>query len=528
MNILQITGSDWALVIVLPVVAILIGIVLGIYIRVVFYNKTIKAATQDKQKILDNALIEANKIKKDTINETKSELQQLKKDHENDLRERRSVVVELEKKAIQKEESLSQRSLNLDKREENLTLREVKINSKKEELDELEKKIITNFETSEKKLLEVGNLSSEEARNIIIDRAKESTQREVELLIKSEYENAKETANSKAKELISSAIQKYASEVVAERTVSTVNLPNDDVKGKIIGREGRNIRTIEALTGVDVIIDDTPDTIVLSGFDPVRREIAKRSLEYLISDGRIHPGRIEEVVEKTKLEVDNIMREKGDAAIFEVNIGKVHPDLIKFLGRLHFRTSYGQNVLKHSIETAFICGKIAVELGENEILARRAGLFHDIGKAIDHEQEGTHAGLGYELATRYHEPKEVLDGIISHHGEKPATTIIGVLVAASDAISAARPGARNENLENYIKRLENLEKIATDFGGVDKAYAISAGREIRVIVKPEDVDDIKSFALAKQIKEKIEATMVYPGTITVTVIRETRAKEIAK
>jgi ribonuclease Y len=423
---------------------------------------------------------------------------------------------------------MNRRTLHLDKREEALGLREEKLDEKRDQLEQLNSKAEEVLKEQEEKLMEISGLSVEQASEIIMTRVKDSMSDEIANYIKDEEERARNEVVSRSKNLLALAIQKYASETTTERTVSVVDLPNDEMKGRIIGREGRNIRTIEALTGVDLIIDDTPEAVVLSGFDPVRREIAKRALQTLVSDGRIHPGRIEEVVEKARVEVDMFIREAGEDAVFKVGIGRIHPDLVKLLGRLSFRTSYGQNVLKHSIEAAFLAGKLAVEIGEDEMLARRAGLLHDIGKAVDHEVEGGHVEIGVNIVNRYKEPKEVVDAIASHHGDKEPESVIAVLVAAADTLSAARPGARSESMENYIKRLEQLEQISNEIPGVEKSFAIQAGREVRVIVKADQIDDLSTFKVARQIKEQIEEKMTYPGTIKVTVIRETRATDIAK
>ncbi|MDR2828583.1 MAG: ribonuclease Y [Acholeplasmatales bacterium] len=530
MYVLLDTVSNIILAIAIPLLVIfgVAGLLVGHYLKLKKYDKTIKKAKADAETILLEAQRDASKQKKDAIAETKQEISELRREYELDLKERRAIVVELENKAIQKERALDQRSLNLDKKEDLLDQEKIKLNNQKELIDADRVKANVLLGDSQRKLDEISKLTEVEAKEIILNSVRAKMTNQITQFMIDEEIKAKDTAKEKAKELIADAVQKLASDTISERTVTVVNIPSDEIKGKIIGREGRNIRTIEALTGVDLIIDDTPEAVVLSGFDPIRREVAKRSLEYLIADGRIHPARIEEVVDKARNEVEVFIREKGEAAIFELNLGKVHPDLIKYLGKLHFRTSYGQNALKHSIETAFLAGKLAVELGEDEILARRAGLLHDIGKAIDHEIEGTHTEIGVGLASRYKEPDVVSDAIASHHGEKPARSVIAVLVAAADALSAARPGARNENVENYIKRLEQLEKISSDIKGVEKAYAISAGREVRVIVKPEEIDELKSYEIAREIKEKIENSMSYPGQIKVTVIRETRAQEIAK
>lgn len=508
--------------------AIVIGFAIGYFVRVWHREKSINASKELAEKIVEDGKKEAEKAKRESVLEAKQEIFVLRKDFDNDMRERRQVVVNLESKVTQREDTLNRRAVHLDKREETLALREEKLDEKKEQLEQLNSKAEEVLKQQEQKLIEISSLTVDEAREIIMGRVRDDMSDEIATYIRDEEERAKNEVQSRSKQLLSLAIQKYASETTTERTVSVVDLPNDEMKGRIIGREGRNIRTIEALTGVDLIIDDTPEAVVLSGFDPIRREIAKRALSTLVSDGRIHPGRIEEVVEKARVEMDIFIREAGEDAVFTTGIGRIHPDLVKLLGRLSFRTSYGQNVLRHSIEVAFLAGKLAVEIGEDEMLARRAGLLHDIGKAVDHEIEGGHVEIGVNIVNRYKEPKEVVDAIASHHGDKEAESIIAVLVAAADTLSAARPGARSESMENYIKRLEQLEAISNEIPGVEKSYAIQAGREIRVIVKADQIDDLSTFKVAREIKEQIEEKMTYPGTIKVTVIRETRATDIAK
>jgi len=528
MLFLQSGDLSWPVWSTLIILGLVLGVVFGYVIRVKLHEKSFSAAKEEAEKLVLDAEREAEKHKKESIIEAKQEIAVLKQEADLDIKERKNVVVELENKLNQREDMLDRRSSNLDRREEMLNTKENKIDEKKAELEQQNNKVEAILKAQEQKLNEIAGLTKEEAKKIIMDSVRESMKLEIAAYIKEEEEKAKLEVKSKAKNVLALAIQKYAGETAGENTVSTVSLPVEEMKGRIIGREGRNIRTIESLTGVDLIIDDTPEAVVLSGFDPVRREIAKRSLEILVSDGRIHPGRIEEVVERCRGEVEMVMREMGEEAVFKTGIGKIHPDLVRLLGRLNYRTSYGQNVLKHCVETAMIAGKLAAEIGENEVLARRAGLLHDIGKAVDHEIEGSHVEIGVELANKYREPKEVVDAIASHHEDVAPKSIIAVLVAAADALSSARPGARSDSLENYTKRLENLEAISNSVKGVSSSFAIQAGREVRVIVNPDEVDDLSTITIARQIKEEIENKLSYPGTIKVTVIRETRAVDVAK
>jgi ribonucrease Y len=484
-------------------------------------EKAIGSAEQKAKNMILDAENRSETIKKEITIEAKEEAHRMRSEVEREIRERRAEIQRSEKRLIQKEEAIDRKTENLEKKEESITQKEQSLIEKQHELDGFIAKQMEQLER-------ISGYTVEEAKSILLSNIEKEIRYEASVMIKDIESKAKEEADKKAKEIITGAIQRCAADHVAESTVSVVPLPNDEMKGRIIGREGRNIRAIETLTGVDLIIDDTPEAVILSGFDPVRREIARLSLEKLIVDGRIHPARIEEMVEKAEKEVNNIIKEEGEQATFEVGIHNLHPELIKLLGRLKYRTSYGQNVLKHSVEVAHLAGLMAGELGLDIKTAKRAGLLHDIGKAIDHEVEGTHVDIGIDLLRKYKESETIINGMAAHHGDYEPKSMEAVLIAAADALSAARPGARRETLETYIKRLQKLEEIANTTPGVERSFAIQAGREIRIIAKPEEMNDEEIVFLAREISKKIESELEYPGQIKVNVIRETRAIEYAK
>ena len=514
--------------IVFSILLILIGLFVGIIFMIILNSIKLMNASKKVQSLLDNAKKEADKLKRDSILEAKEENHRLKIELDKETKEKKQEIKDSEERLLAREESMDRRDQTLQNREQMLEDKENNLILKQKEIQEKQMELEETKDEQIKLLEKIAGYSKKEARELIMKKVEDMMNLEITSYIKDREAEAKLQADKSSKEMLVGAMQRYAADIAGEQTVTVVNLPNDEMKGRIIGREGRNIRTLESVTGVDLIIDDTPEALVLSSFDPYRREIARLTLETLIKDGRIHPSRIEEVYDKTVKEMQANLIEIGNNALFELGITKMEPELVETIGKLQFRTSYGQNALKHSLEIANLAGLLASELGENITLAKRAGLLHDIGKAIDHEVEGSHVELGANLARKYGENETVINAIESHHGDSEPTSIISTLVAIADTLSASRPGARNDSLENYIKRLTELEQIGSDVEGVEKAYAVQAGRELRVIVKPEEIDDLESHKVAREIKNKIEENLQYPGTIKVVVVRETRVTEEAK
>jgi len=527
-RIFSLSAFNFSTVLVTVLVTCAITIPATYFVLKYMAKSTVNKNKDKATSLLEDAKSEAKNMKKEIVLEAKEEVHKLKAECDEEIRERRAEIQKAENRLIQredflntKEETIEKKLENIEKIKEDLKNKEDILTKKTQEQDSITASMV-------KELERISKLSCEEAKKELISRFEEDAKKDAAILIRNIEEQAKEEANKKAKNILTLAIQKTAVDHTSEITVTSVDLPNEELKGRIIGREGRNIRALEHATGVDLIIDDTPEAVVISCFDPVRREIARLSLEKLILDGRIHPTRIEEIVEKVTKDIENTIKEEGEAAVFDAGIHGLHPELVKILGRLKYRTSYGQNCLKHCLEVSYLAGLLAVEVGANEKIARRGGLLHDIGKAVDHEVEGTHVNIGVELATKYKESKEVIHCIEAHHGGVEYGSLEAIIVQTADAISSARPGARKESLESYIKRLQQLEEIANNFKGVDKSFAIQAGREIRIIVKPEEINDDDALFLAKEIARKVEKEMEYPGQIKVNVIRETRSVDYAK
>lgn len=513
--------DGWIWAILAGVVFLAVGLAVGYAYRKNIAEKKIGRAEETVVKLIEDAQKKAEAIRKETILEAKEEVHRLRNEFDKETKERRNEQAKLERRLLQREETLDKKNDAAEQKEQQLERKMKEVSKTKEEISRLRDQQIEQLER-------IADLTSDQAKGLLLEKVESEARHDMAVMLRDIETKAKDEAEKKARNILSLAIQRCAADHVAEATISVVALPNDEMKGRIIGREGRNIRALETATGIDLIIDDTPEAVILSGFDPVRREVARVALEKLIIDGRIHPARIEEMVNKAKKEVDNQIREAGEAAVFDVGIHSLHPELVKLLGRLRYRTSYGQNVLKHSLEVAHLASIMAEEIGANAKLAKRAGLLHDIGKAVDHEMEGSHAQLGADLAAKYKENADVVNAIAAHHQDVEARTVEAVLVQAADAVSAARPGARRESLDNYVKRLEALEEIANSFSGVEKSYAVQAGREVRIIVKPEDVDEVGTTLMARDIVKKIEKDLDYPGQIKVNVIRETRAVDYAK
>ena len=510
------------------ILLVIIGLVVGFVISLIINSLKGSMANKKAESMIANAKKEIERLKRDAAIEQKEEAHKAKMDLDKEIREKKEELKESENRLLQREANIDKRDEMYQKRESALEERENKLSEKQEEIQN-EKSKVEEIKKEQLDLLEkISGFSKEKAKELVMTKVRESMAKEISEYIKEAEDEAKLKADKQARELIVTSMQRYAADIASDQTVTVVDLPNDEMKGRIIGREGRNIRTIEAITGVDLIIDDTPEAVVVSSFDPLRREIARVTLESLIKDGRIHPTRIEELYDKVCKDMKKQIIEYGNNTTMELGLAKFDPELIETIGKLHFRTSYGQNALQHSKEVAELSGLLAGELGENVNLAKRAGLLHDIGKAIDHEVEGSHVDIGVDIAKKYHENEVVINAIASHHGDTAATSVISVIVAIADALSASRPGARNDSLENYINRLSQLEEIGNEVKGVDKTYAVQAGRELRVIVKPEEVDDLEAHQIAREVKEKIEANLKYPGTIKITVVRETRAIEEAK